>query len=361
MSIASRADENAAFQALEQQGIETLERVHDVHVDVNHWLEQSIVDASLAKCLPWLCDYLSMLTLLQMAARSRIRSAWRVQEFQLVPPKLCDSNKKRTAKTTRRQTAPREFIKRPEVRTVDGDVIDGFRKREYEDLCLKVLQGLRVLNTLQSCDTLALFMDIFEPRQSQRRVVDAFVHLMEVISCGNFLLDCPADTTLACRIWGETRWLQSQGYYSLQAFFLNQVELNTWFYWKRQPKDAAATIPRRSLVSKVYWVREWEKASLEQQHTVLRELSSKMMGHLRDLNPVMPIQAVAAAQFQAMRHSLESLLSMLTVHQSSKQRVEHSALVDFCFTCAVQDAVTCPQAAVLKLCSKSIYKLSAHS
>ncbi|KAI9921058.1 hypothetical protein PsorP6_002444 [Peronosclerospora sorghi] len=32
MSIASRADENAALQALEQQGIETLERVNDAHL-----------------------------------------------------------------------------------------------------------------------------------------------------------------------------------------------------------------------------------------------------------------------------------------------------------------------------------------
>ncbi|KAI9916668.1 hypothetical protein PsorP6_016946 [Peronosclerospora sorghi] len=63
----------------------------------------------------------------------------------------------------------------------------------------------------------------------------------------------------------------------------------------------------------------------------------------------MPLQAAAAAQLQAMRHSLESLLSMLTVYQSSKQRVEYSALVDVCFTCSVQDAVTCSQAAVLKL------------
>ncbi|KAI9905464.1 hypothetical protein PsorP6_014437 [Peronosclerospora sorghi] len=127
-----------------------------------------------------------MLTLLQMAARYRSRSAWRVQEFQLVPTTLYASNTKLTATRTRRQTAPKEFIKLQEVRTVDGDVIDEFRTREYEDLCLQVFQGLRVLNTLQSCDTLALSMDIFDPRQSQLRVVDAFVHLMEVISCGNF-------------------------------------------------------------------------------------------------------------------------------------------------------------------------------
>ncbi|KAI9921988.1 hypothetical protein PsorP6_002029 [Peronosclerospora sorghi] len=71
MSIASRADENAAFQALEPQGIENLEHVHDAHVDVKHWLEQSIVDASLVKCLPWLCDYLSMLSLDCLSLRTR--------------------------------------------------------------------------------------------------------------------------------------------------------------------------------------------------------------------------------------------------------------------------------------------------
>ncbi|KAI9916620.1 hypothetical protein PsorP6_017060 [Peronosclerospora sorghi] len=71
VSIASRVGDNSAFQALEQQGIETLERVHAVHVDVKHWIEQSIVDASLAKCLPWLCDYLSMLLLDRLSLRTR--------------------------------------------------------------------------------------------------------------------------------------------------------------------------------------------------------------------------------------------------------------------------------------------------
>ncbi|KAI9912682.1 hypothetical protein PsorP6_006557 [Peronosclerospora sorghi] len=71
MSIASCTDENAAFQALEQQGIETLERVHDAHVDVNHCLEQIIVDASLSKCLPWFCDCHLMLSLDRLSLLTR--------------------------------------------------------------------------------------------------------------------------------------------------------------------------------------------------------------------------------------------------------------------------------------------------
>ncbi|KAI9918299.1 hypothetical protein PsorP6_012091 [Peronosclerospora sorghi] len=153
MSIASRADENAALQALGQQGIKTLERLHDLH----KWMSTtgSSKLSSTRRC--------SSVCRGSMAARSRSRSAWRVQEFQLVPPTLCSSNTKRTSTRTRRQTNPRKIITRPEVRTVDGDVIFGFRTREYEDLCFQVLQGLRFLNTLQSCDTLALSMDIFEP------------------------------------------------------------------------------------------------------------------------------------------------------------------------------------------------------
>ncbi|KAI9916670.1 hypothetical protein PsorP6_016945 [Peronosclerospora sorghi] len=145
MSIASLADDNAAFQTLEQQGIETLERVHDVHVDVNHWLEQSIVDASLAKCLPWLYG----------------------------------------------STFPKPRVACPGVPVGATDTLcleyqahhhEGTTSNGSEGI-YQASRGLRVLNTPQSCDTLALSMDIFEPRQSQRRVVDAFAHLMEVISC----------------------------------------------------------------------------------------------------------------------------------------------------------------------------------
>ncbi|KAI9911508.1 hypothetical protein PsorP6_009267 [Peronosclerospora sorghi] len=71
VSIASRADENAAFQALEKQGTETLERVHDAHVDVKKYIEQSIVDVSLANFLSWLCDYFSMLSLDRLSPHTR--------------------------------------------------------------------------------------------------------------------------------------------------------------------------------------------------------------------------------------------------------------------------------------------------
>lgn len=99
----------------------------------------------------------------------------------------------------------RDFVKRPVLQTVDGDVIGCFRTREYEDCCAKVLKGLRVLNALQSCDTVALSMDFFRCHDTKR---GAFAHgvlpLFEVISSGGFLMACPSVVTLKHRIWGET-------------------------------------------------------------------------------------------------------------------------------------------------------------
>lgn len=102
----------------------------------------------------------------------------------------------------------REFIKRPVVQTADGDVIGCFRTREYEECCLKLLQGMRVLNALQSCDTVTLSMEFFQSQEDEERqkaCADRLVYLFEVISCGDFLMACPSGATLKHRMWGETK------------------------------------------------------------------------------------------------------------------------------------------------------------
>ncbi|CAI5729914.1 unnamed protein product [Peronospora effusa] len=62
-SIRQLSKHNAAFKAVEREGIDTLEVARDSSLDVKTLLENSILQASISKCVPWLCDYLSMLSL----------------------------------------------------------------------------------------------------------------------------------------------------------------------------------------------------------------------------------------------------------------------------------------------------------
>ncbi|KAG6616517.1 AAA ATPase domain-containing protein [Phytophthora cinnamomi] len=62
-SIRQLSAHNAAFKAVEREGISTLEVARDSSLDVKKLLEDSILESSISKCIPWLCDYLSMLSL----------------------------------------------------------------------------------------------------------------------------------------------------------------------------------------------------------------------------------------------------------------------------------------------------------
>ncbi|KAG2765323.1 hypothetical protein JG687_00009364 [Phytophthora cactorum] len=62
-SIRKLSAQNAAFKAVEREGIRTLEVARDSSLDVKKLLEDSIRNVAISKCIPWLCDYLSMLSL----------------------------------------------------------------------------------------------------------------------------------------------------------------------------------------------------------------------------------------------------------------------------------------------------------
>jgi hypothetical protein len=82
-------------------------------------------------------------------------------------------------------------------------VVGGFHSREYEESCLEVLRGMRVLNTLQSCDTVALSMALCQ--SGGKGAKPEVFRLMDVISRGGFLMECPSEATLKRRVWGETK------------------------------------------------------------------------------------------------------------------------------------------------------------
>lgn len=62
-SLVQLSKQNPAFKAAKKEAIWTLENAESVGLDVKLLLEQSIMDAKLSKCVPWLCDYLTMLSL----------------------------------------------------------------------------------------------------------------------------------------------------------------------------------------------------------------------------------------------------------------------------------------------------------
>ncbi|CEG43312.1 uncharacterized protein PHALS_13515 [Plasmopara halstedii] len=62
-SIRRLALENEAYQVVEQEGINIFEWTREVGVDVKKALETSILYGKIAKCIPWLCDYMCMLVL----------------------------------------------------------------------------------------------------------------------------------------------------------------------------------------------------------------------------------------------------------------------------------------------------------
>uniref|UniRef100_K3W6H7 Uncharacterized protein n=1 Tax=Globisporangium ultimum (strain ATCC 200006 / CBS 805.95 / DAOM BR144) TaxID=431595 RepID=K3W6H7_GLOUD len=63
-SLVQLSKQNPAFKAAEKEAVGTLENTNDtLGLDVKLLLEQSIVESTISKCVPWLCDYLTMLSL----------------------------------------------------------------------------------------------------------------------------------------------------------------------------------------------------------------------------------------------------------------------------------------------------------
>lgn len=63
ISTTTTTTPNPALAAAKKEAVWTLEHAKSVGLDVKLLLEESIADATVSKCVPWLCDYLTMLSL----------------------------------------------------------------------------------------------------------------------------------------------------------------------------------------------------------------------------------------------------------------------------------------------------------
>lgn len=62
-SLVQLSKQNPAFKAAEKEAVWTLENADSLGLDVKLLLERSILESKISKCVPWLCDYLTMLSL----------------------------------------------------------------------------------------------------------------------------------------------------------------------------------------------------------------------------------------------------------------------------------------------------------
>ncbi|TYZ66107.1 hypothetical protein PybrP1_003258 [[Pythium] brassicae (nom. inval.)] len=221
--------------------------------------------------------------------------------------------------------------------------------------CDALRRVLRVLNVDKSCDTLALATALFEDSAAQL-LPDApvalpvgrnaaFLFLMEHVSDGQFLAACPSDAALRSKVWGETPWLASQGYYALEALVVNQIELNVWRHWGERKKAAAAPlyrVPLAGLAAKSCLADEWNSASARQQRAILSRLEAAVTAHLRSLG-------ARQASFPALRAALATLTDVVTALRADNSGRQATASVDVCFSCSFTETLSVPQAAVLKL------------
>lgn len=106
-------------------------------------------------------------------------------------------------------------------------------------------------------------------------------------------------------------------------------------------------VPLMGLGSKLYLAEEWIAVSEHQRAGIIGRLGVVMMEHLRGMEP----RQSQSSDAQKMSSSLAGLMDIVAALQESGTRVKESAhvSVDICFSCSLDETLSAPQAAIVKL------------
>lgn len=131
-------------------------------------------------------------------------------------------------------------------------------------------------------------------------------------------------------------------------------ELNIWAQWKMVRKfvveNASGTKPSITLVgpsSKLYLAHEWQHAAESDRQRIIQEMHARAVEHLRNSHP-----AGTHRIYQGVKASLDNLIDVLRTGKDGDLRGSadgSSVLVEDYFGCTLDQIVTSPQAAALKL------------
>lgn len=97
-----------------------------------------------------------------------------------------------------------------------------------------IRNAVQLSSSSSTLDVFSVSLDVVEHEQE---LLAALVEL----SWGGLLEECPAQAVLH-DAWGETRWLQRMGFYSLECWIANRLELLLWRGW-REAHTRAKPVP----------------------------------------------------------------------------------------------------------------------
>lgn len=197
-----------------------------------------------------------------------------VTEFQLIPAAPTAHQHKQG-----KDDQPREFLRRPLVRTTDGETLHAFHLRTFTEACDAVVRSVRVFNTEKSCDSLAIEM-------SSRT---EWVRYADVISGGRFLLHQRRDHELKSNpLWLEMKWFQERGYFALAELLVNQIEVNIWFHFTQYSRSPSSyKVPAIGIAVKELLAQEWRLASASLRNDAIRCIASQVQTYLKEIPPPM--------------------------------------------------------------------------
>ncbi|KAL6981730.1 hypothetical protein U1Q18_023353, partial [Sarracenia purpurea var. burkii] len=190
------------------------------------------------------------------------------------------------------------FIILPDVPSIDGSSLPSLCYRRSNGLLARVSESdqserliydsIRLFNSkegerVEECSCSANCLDSIMVCERFVESVDGFVAVMDRVSSGAFLRGEEGGLILE---WGEMEWLKVKGYYSIEAFMANRLEMALRLSWlncnggKKRGVKLKEKASEAGVAANVYWRKKgcldwWGKLDAATRRNALRIILGK--------------------------------------------------------------------------------------